>query len=281
MTRRPRNFPDRALSAAWMSRSPYRRGAPVLLIGAGIIAVVTAGLGLASRVSSARSRLRDRVDPPSTGSSSRENAEPTEPPTPSRWIKVPVETEPPGASVYRVDLGMHAVLCSPTPCEIIVERDQVAEMVVSLELRGHASARAHVKDVTDVPGGTLMLTFGPRGPDSPPERLRAPKLRQGVVQVNGGLPPEVIQRIVRQNFGRFRLCYENGLRTNPELRGRITTKLTIDASGATTSAADSGSDLPNAQVVSCVVRGFNNLSFPQPEGGPVTAVYPILFDPGD
>ena len=30
------------------------------------------------------------------------------------------------------------------------------------------------------------------------------------------MTPEVIQRIVRQNYGRFRLCYENGLRNNPD-----------------------------------------------------------------
>jgi hypothetical protein len=30
-----------------------------------------------------------------------------------------------------------------------------------------------------------------------------------------------------------------------------------------------------------VVRGFGNLSFPQPEGGMVTVVYPIMFNPGD
>ena len=34
-------------------------------------------------------------------------------------------------------------------------------------------------------------------------------------------------------------------------------------------------------VVQCVVRGFGNLSFPQPEGGIVTVVYPIMFSPGD
>ena len=60
------------------------------------------------------------------------------------------------------------------------------------------------------------------------QRPRSPRRRapgqgaegpQGATQVNGRLPPEVIQRIVRQNFGRFRLCYENGLRNNPNLAG--------------------------------------------------------------
>jgi hypothetical protein len=86
---------------------------------------------------------------------------------------------------------------------------------------------------------------------------------------------------VRQNFGRFRLCYENGLRNNPNLQGRVTVKFVIDRSGAVAMTADGGSDIPDSSVVGCVVRGFANLSFPQPEGGMVTVVYPIMFNPGD
>ncbi len=112
-------------------------------------------------------------------------------------------------------------------------------------------------------------------------QVKAPKLREGATQVNGRLPPEVIQRIVRQNFGRFRLCYENGMRNNPNLQGRVSVKFVIDRSGAVSMTADGGSDLPDQGVVQCVVRGFGNLSFPQPEGGMVTVVYPIMFNPGD
>ncbi|MEO8875698.1 MAG: AgmX/PglI C-terminal domain-containing protein, partial [Polyangiaceae bacterium] len=112
-------------------------------------------------------------------------------------------------------------------------------------------------------------------------QTKSPSLRQGTTQVNGRLPPEVIQRIVRQNFGRFRLCYENGMRQNPNLQGRVSVKFVIDRSGAVSTSQDGGSDLPDQSVVQCVVRGFQNLSFPQPEGGIVTVVYPIIFTPGE
>jgi hypothetical protein len=112
-------------------------------------------------------------------------------------------------------------------------------------------------------------------------KVMAPRIREGATSVNGRLPPEVIQRIVRQNFGRFRLCYENGMRNNPNLQGRVTVKFVIDRSGAVAMTADGGSDLPDQGVVQCVVRGFGNLSFPQPEGGMVTVVYPIMFNPGE
>jgi hypothetical protein len=111
--------------------------------------------------------------------------------------------------------------------------------------------------------------------------VKAPRIREGATSVNGRLPPEVIQRIVRQNFGRFRLCYENGMRSDPNLQGRVTVKFVIDRSGAVAMTADGGSDIPSSSVVQCVVRGFANLSFPQPEGGMVTVVYPIMFNPGE
>jgi Vault protein inter-alpha-trypsin domain/von Willebrand factor type A domain len=107
----------------------------------------------------------------------------------------------------------------------------------------------------------------------------APQLRQGATSVNGRLPPEVIQRIVRQNFGRFRLCYENGLRRNGALEGRVAVRFIIGRDGSIASASDAGSTLPDSQVVACVVRSFTGLSFPQPEGGIVVVVYPLDFAP--
>ena len=102
----------------------------------------------------------------------------------------------------------------------------------------------------------------------------------GATSVSGRLPPEVIQRIVRQNFGRFRLCYENGLRNNPNLQGRVGVNFVIGRDGAVSQVQNGGSDLPDSGVVQCVVRAFYGLSFPQPEGGIVTVGYPIMFSPG-
>lgn len=108
----------------------------------------------------------------------------------------------------------------------------------------------------------------------------APRVRPGVVSTSGRLPPEVIQRTVRQNFGRFRLCYQQGLTRNPNLQGRVSARFVIDRSGAVSSVSNGGSDLPDSAVTSCVISAFYGLSFPQPENGIVTVVYPIQFAPG-
>ena len=98
--------------------------------------------------------------------------------------------------------------------------------------------------------------------------------------MDGPLPPEVIQRIVRQNFGRFRLCYENGLQSKPTLEGEVDVVFTIGKDGSVNDVHDSGS-MPDADVKSCVIRAFAGVAFPEPEGNVVKVTYPIHFAPGD
>ncbi|MES1187698.1 MAG: AgmX/PglI C-terminal domain-containing protein [Myxococcales bacterium] len=118
--------------------------------------------------------------------------------------------------------------------------------------------------------GRLGGTYKPHGVSIRPD---------GVTKVSGRLPPEVIQRIVRQNFGRFRNCYEGGLRSNPNLEGRVVARFVIGSDGAVSNVS-AGGDLPDAQVKSCVASAFYGLSFPTPEGGIVTVSYPIMLTPG-
>ncbi|HEY2510061.1 MAG TPA: M56 family metallopeptidase [Polyangiaceae bacterium] len=108
----------------------------------------------------------------------------------------------------------------------------------------------------------------------------AASLRMGMMEAHGRLEPEVIQRIIRQNFGRFRRCYDAARLATPGLEGRVAVNFTIDASGNVSSAEAGESDMSDPQMVACVVRGFSNLSFPAPTGGEVLVTFPILFHPG-
>jgi hypothetical protein len=94
------------------------------------------------------------------------------------------------------------------------------------------------------------------------------------------LPPEVIQRVVRTNFGKFRLCYEAGLRNCPNLSGRVTVNFTIQPSGTVSRADSKGSDIPDAAVAKCVAARFKELVFPSFEGPPIKVTYPVVFTPG-
>jgi hypothetical protein len=95
----------------------------------------------------------------------------------------------------------------------------------------------------------------------------------------GRLAPETIQGVVRQNFGKFKTCYEAGLKKDAKLAGDIKVRFVIKEDGTVTDAKDEGSTLADKDVVACVVGAFAPITFPKPEGGIVTVVYPIQFSP--
>jgi tetratricopeptide (TPR) repeat protein len=189
--------------------------------------------------------------PPASGPAPRPASPPSPMPAPTATARADTPAPPPAAEDAKVGLGgvgsASGASMAPAP---IAPRGAVGGSGSGIGLGGHRITQA-------------------------------PQLREGATQVNGRLPPEVIRRIVRQNFGRFRLCYVNGLRTNPRLSGRVSVRFVIDRSGGVSTAQDAGSTMADRNVVSCVVRGFGNLSFPQPEGGIVVVVYPITFSPSD
>jgi hypothetical protein len=106
-----------------------------------------------------------------------------------------------------------------------------------------------------------------------------PKIRVPSVKTSGHMPPEVIQRVVRQNFGRMRMCYEQGLGRNPNLEGRVEVRFLIGSDGRVSSASAGSSSMPDGAVTSCVVSVFYAIGFPAPESGTVRVTYPISFTP--
>jgi hypothetical protein len=96
--------------------------------------------------------------------------------------------------------------------------------------------------------------------------------------VEGTLPMEVVKRIVHANFPRLRACYTAGLKSDPELRGTVTTRFIIDSTGAVETASLMSSTMSNPNVGTCVVGVFSTMSFPAPENGKARVTYPISFD---
>jgi hypothetical protein len=112
----------------------------------------------------------------------------------------------------------------------------------------------------------------------------------GTAPVDGGAPtdalvgrldPVLIQRVIRARYGRFQRCFEDGLARNPDLGGRVTVRLVIEADGGVSKVRVVCTSMPDRIVVKCVVAEYEELHFPKPEGGIVTVVYPIMFTPGD
>lgn len=112
------------------------------------------------------------------------------------------------------------------------------------------------------------------------ETRAAPRILDTGGDMIGKLPPEVIKRVIRANFPRFRRCYERGLASDPTLAGTVVVRLIVDATGAVETASLAGGTLDDATVRTCVLGVYATLSFPDPESGKVFVTYPIDFQPG-
>jgi len=131
--------------------------------------------------------------------------------------------------------------------------------------------------------GTIGSDLGNRGGFSrgltqKNHETKPPRIRPEGVTTSGRLPAEVIQRIVRQNFGRYRFCYEQGLQNKPRLSGRVAIRFLIGAKGLVTLAQVDQSSLGHAPVEGCIRDRLKTWNFPRPEGGvTVKVTYPFIL----
>jgi hypothetical protein len=150
----------------------------------------------------------------------------------------------------------------------------VREEAVFELLEGHR--RAQDLPVVATEAGA-ELDMGLRGRLAP--RGSAALVRTAKGEASPGLPIEVVQRIVRRNLGRFRLCYETALRTNPDLEASVTLRFQIDPTGALNGTTVVGT-FGDEAFRSCLSRGLEKQRFPLPESGAtVTVAMPLTFTP--
>lgn len=123
--------------------------------------------------------------------------------------------------------------------------------------------------------------FDPGLRDRVAPKTSGPTLRhQHVAVAQNALPVEVVTRIVRQNYGRIRMCYQNASAKQPGASGSLRVEFTIGADGAVSDVKDAGSTLdPASGIVPCATRAFGNLRFPAPTGGPARVVYEMSLAP--
>ena len=101
-------------------------------------------------------------------------------------------------------------------------------------------------------------------------------------QGKGHLPPEAIQKVVRQGYPKLEDCYKKAQESNPEVQGRVGFSFTITAEGRVSKLDTSDSTLEDQTMLDCLATTFESFEFPKPEGGGVVTVkYPIIFSPDE
>jgi TonB family protein len=96
--------------------------------------------------------------------------------------------------------------------------------------------------------------------------------------VMGSLDRELVRKVIRDNSGQIRFCYESQLTKYPKLRGTVSIKFIINADGKVVSSTVANSTAGNAELETCVAGRVRTWQFPKPKGGGAVAVtYPFIF----
>lgn len=89
--------------------------------------------------------------------------------------------------------------------------------------------------------------------------------------------PQEIQAAVQEHSDEIRQCYVMGTFRDSQLAGTVHVRFVIESSGKVVEAADGGSNMPDPDVVECVLGVFASLEFRAGKYYPTEVEYPIRF----
>lgn len=100
--------------------------------------------------------------------------------------------------------------------------------------------------------------------------------------IDGPLDREMIREVVKANILDIQACYNDGLKEDPELGGRVEVEFVIGGEGQVEEArVGERSDLGAPEVEDCIAGAVASWSFPAPvDHKPVQVSYPFNLTPG-
>jgi hypothetical protein len=137
---------------------------------------------------------------------------------------------------------------------------------------GTIAARLHTVDTG--PGQGELPEAGPGGGVRQHARVPTPVPSETV----GALSAHAIRQTIRRNIRRVHACYQQGLRTNPDLEGRVALTWMIQRDGVTTAVRVLSNDTGDSEVGRCIERTVQMMTFPQAEAMSGVRSYPFVLN---
>lgn len=151
----------------------------------------------------------------------------------------------------------------------------VAESATDRGRRGGGGGGPKSKEITK----TGISEGGKAGLAGRKETQIKASAKMGAVQdIDGSLDSGSIKRVVRRHLSAIKLCYEQELRRNPKLSGKVTVEVTVGVTGAVTNAEVISSSMRNRAVETCMTKTIRRWRFPRPDDGDVIFTYPFIFE---
>ena len=100
-----------------------------------------------------------------------------------------------------------------------------------------------------------------------------------VESVDGSLDPKKISAAIKARLSGIKACYEQQLKRNPKLAGKIVIAFVIDEEGKVSEASVDSDTLGDGAVAKCIIGLIRRVRFPKPDEGDVQATFPFVFTP--
>lgn len=97
--------------------------------------------------------------------------------------------------------------------------------------------------------------------------------------VADGCDKAQLAKAMQARAASFRACYESQRMSNPDLKGKLVWKWTINAEGKVQDQNLVEDTLHSAPVAECVGRGISHIPFAKPEAGICVVQWPFVFAP--
>jgi hypothetical protein len=95
----------------------------------------------------------------------------------------------------------------------------------------------------------------------------------------GEIEPQLVKRFIKNQGYELRLCYELGLRRDPQMQGFMDWRWVIDSRGLPTEVLLVQSEIRDRQLASCISEKIERWRFPRPRRGSVEIVHRFTFNP--
>ena len=162
-----------------------------------------------------------------------------------------------------------------TEAKAEAKADTKAEAKADTEPVVKADIKAEVKAEAKTEAKAETRSEGPVAADPLAGKGPAPKS----ATVNGaGLDAAQIRTVIRDGMAGIRNCYTEGLKKDPDLKGKIDVGFKIDPAGKVKNASAKNTSF-DAATSDCIVKVVGKLTFPKPsDGKEVEVVYPFLMN---
>ena len=96
--------------------------------------------------------------------------------------------------------------------------------------------------------------------------------------IMGALDRKTINEVIKNNSDTYLRCYNDQLKKDPVLGGRVVVNFIISKTGTVSSAQINRSTINNEELHNCITEATKRFQFPKPKGGGIVIVnYPFVF----